>query len=345
MMMGAVILIQAAVSTAVVSSDEIRFFPGSYFERRARADLQRTAMDRWPGPSGLIRLWDSGELGEEDRVALLLGAAAHHDPRLLRLYRAAVTSDSQRLRQAGAYGYHDLLGDRRPNVSRGVDDAASERLSAEIRAVYWTLRRQSLVELWLQALLANEELGLPGYEGVVPERAATDCLSAIDRVMASEDLQLLITAYQISQTRQHRIGLMRLIEGMTLSRFITKPQGDRAVWGQEVYDRALGELDASIERWTSRRCRIGFRRVVSANLERLGALGVDPLHPDACYVWGQILLLEEPAWWAIAARQLYSCGGRWSSLSVLQADSAGNRARRDALIKWHRLDSRGSRRR
>jgi hypothetical protein len=302
-------------------------------------------MDRWPGPSGLIELWDSGELDEEDRVALLLGAAAHHDPRLLRLYRAAVVSDSQRLRQAGAYGYHDLLGDRRPNVSRGVDDAASERLSAEIRAVDWTLRRRSLIELWLQALLANEELGLPGYEGVVPVRSSTDCVRAIDRVMAPEDLQLLITAYQISQTRRNRIGLLRLVEGMTLSRFVVKPKGDRAVWGGEVYDRALREFDASIERWSGRRCRIGFRRVVSSNLEKLGAVGVDPLHPDACHVWGQILLLEEPTWWAIAARQLYSCGGRWSNMSVLQADSADNRARRDALIKWHRLDGRRSRRR
>jgi hypothetical protein len=344
-MIGAVILIHAMVSASVVSSDAVRYFPGSYFDSREKLELQRRAMDRWPGPSGLIELWSSDELDEEDRVALLLGAAAHHDPRLLRMYRAAVTSDSQRLRQAGAYGYHDLLADRLPDVSRGVDDAASETLSAEIRAVYWTLRRSSLVEMWLQALLANEGLGLPGYRGVVPERSPGRCLRAVDRLMASEDLQLLVTAYQISRELDHRIGLMRLIEGLSLSRLVVKPKGERQAWGPEIYESALRDLDARIERWTNRRCRVSFRRVVSANLAALGAVGVDPLHPDSCYVWGQILLTGEPEWWAIAARRLYACGGRYSELSVLRASSPENRERRDSLVKWHRLDSRGSRRR
>jgi hypothetical protein len=344
-MIAAVILIHATLSASAVSLDTVRYFPGSYFDSREKTQLQRRAMDRWPGPSGLIELWESDELDEEGRVALLLGAAAHHDPRLLRLYRAAVVSDSQRLRQAGAYGYHDLLADRLPDVSRGLDDAASETLSEEIRAVSWTLRRNSLVEMWLQALLAIEGLELPGYRGVVPDRSSGGCLRALDRVMAPEDLQALVTAYQISAERDHRVGLMRLIEGLSLSRLVVKPKGEREAWGPEIYDRALGDLDAQIERWTGRRCRVSFRRAVSANLAALGAVGVDPLHPDACYVWGQILLRGEPAWWAIASRQLYACGGRYSEMSVLQATSAENRARRDALVKWHRLNSRSSRRR
>jgi hypothetical protein len=337
--LGAVLLIPALAVSATISTDEVRYFPGDYFDGKMKSQLQRQAMERWPGPSGLLERWDSDRLEEEQRIALLIGAAAHHEPRLLRMYRQAVLSDSPRLRQAAAYGYHELLADRLPNVQAGIDRESAERLAVEIRTVRWTLYRQPLVAMWLQAALATEDLQLPGFLGVAPERAAADCFQAIDRVMQPEDLGLLVDTYRVSQRRENRISLLRLIEGLTLSRFVVIPRGDRAPWGDEVYDRALAELDARLERWTDSRCEISYRGAVSDNLARMGARGVDPLHPESCHVWGLILLEGDPGWWAVAARRLYECGGPWAELSVLQAASDRNAQDRDMLVRWHKLRS------
>lgn len=57
-------------------------------------------MNSWPGPTELMRLWREGELTEEQRVALLLGGAAHHDPMMLPAYREALVSES--LKSIGA---------------------------------------------------------------------------------------------------------------------------------------------------------------------------------------------------------------------------------------------------
>jgi hypothetical protein len=294
-------------------------------------------MVQWPGPSGLRALWESDQLSEEDRVALLLGAAAHHDARLLRLYREAVGSDSQRLRQAGVYGFHDLIGDRLPDVSGGVDDRTAELIEDQISAIYWTARRDGLVAMWLQAALVGEDKVLPGFRGLAPERGAADCFRAVDRLMQPEDLDLLVTAYRVSTVHATRLALLTLIEGLTLSRYVVKPIGDRKPWGSEIYDAALVQMDSWVEMWLDRRCTLDYRQVVAQNLARVGAVGVDPLHPDACHVWGLILQKGDARWWATAARRLYECGGPWSQLSVLQADSKANRARRDRLVRWFRL--------
>jgi hypothetical protein len=165
-------------------------------------------------------------------------------------------------------------------------------------------------------------------------------MRAIERVRVPDDLELLVTAYQLSTDVSTRLGLLRLLEGLTLSRFVEKPRTGYLPWGSEVYERALGALDAAIEGWRSRRCRIEYQRVVSQSLNQLGAVGVDPLHPDACHVWGLILLEGDPRWWATAAHHLYRCGAPWQELSVLQAESEANLQRRDQLVRWLRLRDR-----
>ncbi len=338
---GVVLLAQLAAAPTALASSEVKYFPGSYFDTSARDDLHRTVMSRWPGPGGLRQLWESGELAEEGRVALLLGAASHHDPELLPIYFEALGSESERVRQAAAYGYHDLLGDLLPDVGSGIERDVAERLQGEIRAVRWTLGRRSLVEMWVHAALVSDGSGLPGFRGIFPKRPTAVCLSAVDRLMGPEDLELLAEAYQLSLSRDTRITILKLIEGLTLNVFIERPQGDRAAWGDEIYVAALARLDGLIERWRSRRCAISYRRVVSNSMERLGARGVDPLRPDACAVWTAILVRGDARWWATAARRLYECGGPWVELSVLQAESAVNSRRRDWLVDWYGLrDSR-----
>jgi hypothetical protein len=331
------LMLQLVLAAGVLNSGEVRYFPGSYFDDVARDRLQQRAMVRWPGPSELRLLWHEGGLNENQRIALLLGAAAQHDGSLLELYREAVLSDSQRLRQAGAYGYRDLIGDQPPNVMRGVDDDAAQRLVGEIDAVQSTLRFHSMVEMWLQAALHDEQRTMPGYRGILHRRPSDACFRSVDRVMGPEDLEVLIRAYRISEDTSNRIPLLKLIEALTLNQFLVMPLGDRKGWGSEVYKDGLDLLDEWIDEWVDRRCDLDYGRVVSASLVKMGAVGVDPLHPEACAVWGMVLGQGDPRWWAISARRLYECGGPWVEMSVLQAPSKENRSRRDFLMNWFGL--------
>jgi hypothetical protein len=282
-------------------------------------------------------MWYEGGLKENQRVALLLGAAAHHDASMLELYLEAVVSDSPRLRQAAAYGYRDLIGDGLPNVARGVDDDAAQRLAAEIGAVQSTLGSHSLVEMWLHAALHDEERSLPGYRGILQRRPSDACFRAVERLMGPEDLEALITAYRVSEDLANRIPLLRLIEALTLNQFIVMPIGDRKGWGAEVYQDGVHLLDVWLVEQADQRCDLDYGPVVSASLSKMGAIGVNPLDPEACGVWGLVLSQGDPRWWATASRRLYECGGPWRELSVLQASSDENRSLRNSLMKWYGL--------
>jgi hypothetical protein len=339
----AVIILQLSLSASFLSFGEVRYFPGSYYDAHSHSRLHRRVMERWPGPAALLELWRTGELDEKQRVALLLGGAAYHDPALLPLYYEAISSESPRLRQAAAYGYRDLLADRLPNVRMGVDDNAVRQLRREMRAMRWTLRRQPLVAMWLQAALTTEDIDLPGYRGASLPRGATECFRSVDRLMKPEDLELLIRAYRSSKKLSNRIALMRLIEGLTLSVFVEKPQGERKGWGPEIHETGLERLDGWLAEWVDGRCRISYNRMVSENMARLGAKRADPLHPETCHIWEAILRGPNTAWWSLSARRLYECGGPWRELSVLQAESDTNRENRDQLLRWYGDDYRKTR--
>ena len=332
-----VLTLQLVLDAGVLVSGEVRYFPGSYFNDVARDRLQRRAMVRWPGPSGLMQRWREGQLNENQQMALLLGAAAHHDALLLDVYREAVLSDSPRLRQAGAYGYRDLIGDALPNVERGVDDDSATRLAAEIEAVRATLRFHSMVGMWLHAALQAEQRSLPGYHGIVQRRPSDTCFRAVDRLVGPEDLETLVRAYRASEDLASRIPLLRLIEALTLNQFVSLPIGERRGWGTQVYVDGLYLLDQWLLEWAHTRCDLDYERVASASLGNMGATGVDPSHPEACAVWGMLLSQGDPRWWAIAARRLYECGGPWEELSILQASSKETRSGRDRLMNWFGL--------
>jgi len=330
-------VLQLALAPSVLSSSEIRYFPGSYFNDVARRQLQSRAMVKWPGPSGLRQLWLEGQLKLGQRVALLLGGAAFHEPKMIWLYIEALSSKSQRLRQAAAYGYRDLIADQLPNVSPGVDDVSAELLAGEMRAMRQTLRNHSMVEMWLQAVLITEEKSFQDFRGIVLRRSPMVCFRAVERVMGPEDLETLVRAYRMSEDTRHRISLLQLIEALTLNQFIVRPLGDRKGWGERIYNKGLRALDEWITAWLDLRCTLDYGQVVSGSLAKMGATGVRPLHPEACHVWGLVLKQGDPRWWAVAARQMYACGGPWVEMSVLQADTEENRRRQESLVNWYRL--------
>jgi hypothetical protein len=334
--MSATALILTTVLTgSVMSTGAVEYFPGNYYHTHVRERFQRQVKASWPGPTELMRMWDETELTEEQRVALLLGGAVFHDPVMLPAYRQAVQSKSQRLRQAAIYGYHDLLADLPPNVDVTIDDGFASSYAEDIHWVRRTLRSHSLLAFWLQSALAHEGRSLPGYDGVRLTRPKRECFRAAERLVEVWDLDLLVTAYEQSRDRENRIAMLRLIESVSLSRFVIMPKGAAGGWGTAVFEAALRSLGGSIRRWQHNGCTVDGVSVLRQNLRLHGATVQDPLAPEACGLWLEVLRQDAPQWWLLAARRLYACGGPWVELSALQPDSDSNRDRRDRLIEWY----------
>ncbi len=332
------LMVQLALSSVVLFSPEMTYFPGSYFDTNGRIAVRRRAMEKWPGASELaIIWWNDPELAKPGRMAILVGGAATHDVDLIPVYRDAIGRSSQPIRQAAAYGYLDLIGDRLPNVEAGVSDEMARQFERNMNRMRISLQRNSLVEIWLQAMLRAEGKKLPGFRGYSPQRGARDCLFAVERVMTFDDLESLIQAFQVSEDQISRIGLMRLIEAITLSRFVEQPTGPRSPSGSGNLEHGLARLDQTIESWRGSHCSIDVDRVLRSRMAEMGATVSDPRGADACFVWQRVLRVGDPAWWPTAARQLYDCGGPWIELSVLQSDADWNRARRDQLLQWYGL--------
>jgi hypothetical protein len=329
-------------TSLVVNADlmifpQVQSFPSSLYDSELGYQVSKAVLDVWPGPTALLQQWQTQELSQDARVTLLLGAAAFHDPQLLPMYVDGIGRAEQRVRQAAAYGYRDLLADRLPAVAGGIDDEQAALLSGEMVAVQATLRACPLVALWLNALLDNEGVHLPGYQGVVLKRAPPDCVHAVEALMGPEDLNLVVSAYRLSSKRRHRVSLMRLLEALSLRRLVARPSGSRG-WGDSVYDEALERLEHWLEEWYDVRCETDFEVLLQGSLEELGVRGAGPMDPSSCPVWQAVLRRGDPAWWVVASRRLYECGGPAEHLEVFRADSPANRKRREQLLKWFGLN-------
>jgi hypothetical protein len=327
----------AAVAATNFASPEVGYFPGSFFEAKAKAHLQRRAMEQWPGPSQIVTLWRSEGFNPRETMAILLGMSASHDPVLIPLYREAVMSADDRVRMAAAYGYRDLLGDAQPDVSGGVDLRVAEQLAAEMLLVQKTLAEQPLVEFWLQAALMNDGDAIPGWRGVTFKRPQGTCLRAVEQVMEFEDFRYLATAYRLAKTKVLRVGLMRLLEAVTLQVFFAKPAEGRTGWGTKEVDEALRAAELFVDDWIDVRCTTDPNSILSVPMNAMGVRGAQPLAADAYDFWLQVLKRGHASWRMMAARQLYNLGGRWSQLSVLQSDSKQQTAEIDELVEWYGL--------
>ena len=330
-------IVAVVVGAASFKAPEVSYFPSSYFEAEAKVRLQRRAMEKWPGPSQIVDLWQSSDLTRRQKTAILLGASASHDPVLLPLYREAITSTNGRLRMAAAYGYRDLLGDALPDVAGGVDLESAEQLAREIEVVTRTLRERPLVEFWLQGVLMSEGASMPGWQGVVLRRPQGTCFRAVEKVLNFHDFSYLATAYRLAVQRSTRISLVKLLEAITLQKFLIKPIGSRTGWGAKDIDKAFQATDAFLDYWIDSRCITDPSVILSSSLKTMGASGVRPLAPESYDIWLRVLKDGAVPWHMMAARQLYDLGGRWSQLSVFQAESKSQIAARDQLIVWYRL--------
>ncbi|MDX2436462.1 MAG: hypothetical protein QNL88_05360 [Acidobacteriota bacterium] len=299
-----ILLMLSLLGGSAVSSEAIRWFPGDYFNSYVKAGFQAEVMKSWPGPSQLMRTWNAGGLQEPDRVSLLLGGAIFHDPVLLPAYHEAVTSSSPRVRQAAVYGYRDLLGDSLPDVNGGISDGDAALLGEEMDWMMRTIVRRSLLEVWLQAVLAHEGRGLPEWRGVTLQRQPEVALRAIEKVAAVEDLEILLEAYDISGDFGTRVNLLKLVEALTLSRFIVMPEGSGEGWGRQVYVNAMG------------------------------VTGVDTRSEEGCQVWVNVLERGDSRWWMLASRRLYACGGPWLEISALYPNGPRDQERRTRLLAW-----------
>lgn len=332
-----VVAAQAALTSGLLYSPEISHFPGPYFDATGKEQMQRRVMEAWPGPSAVLKLWDSGRLRREGRIIVLVGAAAYHDPQLLPMYRTGMTLPDDRVRQAAAYGYRDLIGDRLPNLAGEIGTWDGHRFAREMDRVDETLQKHTLVVMWLDAMLRSEGKRFPGCRSFALERTARDCLDAVERLMRIEDLGDLVVAYQTSEDQTTRLGLVRLIEALSLSRFVVGRGPANKGWGPGVYEQAMAGLDAAIEHWMTAGCRVDGERVVLQNMAAMGARVPALSSPETCWVWLNVLRAGDAGWRATAAKQLYECGGPWIELSVLQAESADNLARRDQILGWYQL--------
>ena len=339
-MLPTLLMVAGMASPALDLPAGARFFPGSYFDSTARAEMHGAALAWWPAPSRLLEIWQAGGLDPEAQVVFLLSAAAFRDPDLLPAYLDGIQSPHERVRKAAAYGYRSLIGDALPDVRGEVDPATAAALEDEIRAVAATLRATTPVAMWLHAGLATEGSGLPGWTGVVMRRPAAACWLAVDRLLQPEDLDLLVTAYWLSRDAGNRGALLLLIEGLALERFVQRARGPREGRGER--DEML--KFERLERWIAQAtrppgCRVDPSRVLQRRFAEVGAGRLDPFAVEACVLWQELLAAGEPSWRASVGRRLYDCGGPGmaTELSTLWAESPQMRKLRDELLSWYRL--------
>ncbi len=328
------LLLVCGMTTSMLSIDTMKYFPGDYYESVVRDRLESRVMASWPGPTRLLEIWNTAELSEEQRVALLVGGAAFHDPLLLPAYREAVESEAPRLRQAAVYGYRRLLFDGRPNISGGVDLTAARALAEEMDFLAEVLRRRPLIEVWLQSILAHEGLEMPGWGQVKFNRSKAMCLRAVEQAADVRDLGLLVEAYELSADTHTRISLLRLIEGLSLSRFIVQLSGIRKAWGPHVFEDAQASFEHSLQSWRGEGCAVEGEAVLRRNITMMGLTGVDPLAPEGCEIWLKVLRGGTARWVMLASRQLYSCGGPWVEFSSLKDEDKESKDQRSRLLAW-----------
>ncbi len=319
----------AGLSVPAVPS-EVAYFPGEYYATRGRFAVERRVLETWPGPGGLRELWGRKDLDEDQKVALLLGGGAFHDPSLLPVLMEATQDEARRVRQAAVFGYRVLLGDV-PQVDPPAGGDELERTREEMQAVAAALRQESLVEVWLDSLLVADGVSLTSGRGLVFRRSAVVCRTALDQLLQPEDLPLVAEAYRRARSRSVKLVLLRLLETSTLQELVVKPKNPHTGWGDEVYRLAMERGDALADRLCGGRAW----DPLAARLAAAGARGVAPHSPGAAHVWLLVLEKMPEQWWPVAARMLYRCGGPAQFPSFSDPGSAASRAARQRILEFY----------
>lgn len=315
----------------VLSAPGVEEFPGPRFDGTAQATLEERVLTVWPGPSGLLSLWQTGALDEGEQVALLVGGAFFHDPQLLPAYLEGIASPAPRVRSAALFGYRELLADEPPILDGGVSPEAAVATLEEMQEVVGTLHRHTLVGLWIAALLATEEVSMPGWSGVVLHRQPRVCYEALDRLLWSEDLDQVLVAYDLVEDPRLLGPLVPFVEGMALERFPIRPwQADRR-WSRQIYE----EADHAVREWRDTRCREGRAWPAEARLASLSPTPGHPMSASACEAWLEVLVRGRASWWPMAVRQLYRCGAPPLFVPMLRGEGPETREVRKRFLGWY----------
>ena len=203
-----------------------------------------------PGPQQLVRRWLAGDLNAAEKVAVLLGGAAFHDPALLRIYGEATRSPDARVRKAAAVGLFALIGDTPPLPSAIADTAAEwERLGTLVWSLHWATHGRTLVGIWVDSYAAS--LGVTRPERFTFGRSTAQCLRAIRELAEPEDLPDLIALWPLLASDGDRIHAMRTIEMITLQKLVPGSSDPHKPWGAWQTDAGLATVDS----WVARMCR------------------------------------------------------------------------------------------
>ncbi len=311
----------------------VQYFPGDYYSRDGHVSVERTALDRWPGPTGLLELWRSETLSTPQRIALLLGGGAFHDPQLLPAYREALLDPSPRIRAAAAFGVHVLLADGIPAGYGIVDPQAGQKLSETVAELERAFRSRDLVQVWLESLLHTEGTALFARPGLRFVQDLRVCEHALDTLLEPEDLPLLIVAYRTARTRPVRTALMHLLSGLGMKEFVPRVRGPRAGWNSEIFRIALQRADAFADRW----CHSDPRTIYVRRLLDLRVRGVEPFDASAGGLWLRVLQKAPPPWWGVAGRLLYRNGAPPYFPSLRDPESPESRKSRETLLRFYGL--------
>ena len=309
----------------------VDYFPGDYYLRHGRTAVEWTALDRWPGPTGLLELWRSGTLDSRERIALLLGGGAFHDPQLLPAYEEGLLDPSPKIRMAAAFGLHVLLADGVPDLKSGVDPEAGRKLARIVRGLEEALRSQDLVQAWLQSLLWSEGTTFSNGAVLRFDRPREACASALDQLLQPEDLPLVVEAYRTARTTAVRSTLMRLMSGLGLERFLVRPKGLQKGWGSAIYRQAMDRADA----YADRLCVVDVAALYRRRLLTLGARGIAPFDRSSGELWLRVLQKAPAEWWAVAARLVYRNGGPPFFPALSDPESPASKRARKGILDFY----------
>ena len=203
-----------------------------------------------PGPQQLAMRWQTGELNSAEKVVVLLGGAAFHDPALLRAYDEAARSPEARVRIAAAVGFYVLIGDLPPAPSSVKDTPEQwERFSNLVRRLGWASRSRSLVRVWVDSFAAGK--GADVADRFVFRRTGAECLRAIREIAQAEDLPEVLALWPLLDREDERGSVLRTIEMITLQRLVDRSPDPHKPWGEWQISAAL----ALVDNWVAGLCK------------------------------------------------------------------------------------------
>ncbi len=268
-----------------------------------QADAGLEMRSAGPGPHQLMARWRAGSLNAAERVAVLLGGPAFHDPVLLPAYAEALRSPTLRERQAAAVGLAWLLGEPSPDPRAvAAQPDTVENLAVVAERVARACRRRTLLGVWADSYLAAS--GLPHRPGMTLGRRPEECLRAIAAIAQPDDLDELVALWPLIAERHQQYALVPTFAIVTLRRFEpAPPPGSRVTQGGWLTEAGAQAVDGFVRRLCNTPDGEALVRAAVARLAGVPESGLDTPAP-----WLAVLRLRLPSMWAVPLERLTAFG-------------------------------------